>query len=137
MATAKIGSIRVLLALAAQHNWEIDQIDIVSAYLNADLKDEVYMEAPSGVLDDGEQGKVCRLQKGLYGLKQAGRRWYERMARTFTHLGFNISKLDQSVFIRTKTDETVHVSVSTNDMIIMGNTRSTVDGVKRELRASF
>ena len=79
-AAAKIASIRVLLALAAQRDWEIDQIDVVSAYLNADLQDEVYMEAPDGVLAEGEKGKVCHLRKGLYGLKQAGRRWYERMA---------------------------------------------------------
>src|SRR3984893_3905622 len=136
-AAAKIASIRVLLALAAQCDWEIDQIDVISAYLNADLKDEVYMEAPSRVLDDGERGKVCRLRKGLYGLKQAGCRWYDCMAHTFTHLGFNTSKLDQSVFIRTKRGEIAHVSVSTDDMIVMGNTRATVDGVKRELRALF
>ena len=53
-AATKIGSIRVLLALAAQHNWKIDQINVVSAYLNVDLEDEVYMEVPSGVLDNGE-----------------------------------------------------------------------------------
>src|SRR3984893_279263 len=136
-AAAKIASIRVLLALAAQCDWEIDQIDVVSAYLNADLVDEVYMEAPDGVLGEGEHGKVCRLRKGLYGLKQAGRRWYERMAHTFKTLGFNISKLDQSVFIRTKGNETVHVPVSTDDMIMMKNTRAAVDTVKSELRESF
>src|ERR1700731_4557810 len=51
-AAAKIASIRVLLALAAQHDWEIDQIDVVGAYLNAKLEDEVYMEPPHGVLND-------------------------------------------------------------------------------------
>src|ERR1700730_4503408 len=65
-AAAKIALIHVLLTLAAQCDWEIDQIDVVSAYLNADLEDEVYMEAPDGVLDEGESGKVCRLRKGLY-----------------------------------------------------------------------
>src|ERR1700726_3422380 len=54
-----------------------------------------------------------------------------------SHLGFNVSKLDESIFIRTKVDEAVHILVSTDDMIIMGNTRAVVDYVKRELRASF
>ena len=121
----------------AQHDWEIDQIDVMSAYLNADLEDEVYMEAPDSVLAEGEYRKVCHLQKGLYGLKQAGRRWYDLMAHTFKALGFNISKLDQSVFFRTKGNETIHVPVSTNDMIVMGNTRGAVDMVKAELCRLF
>src|SRR6202045_4597657 len=134
---AKIASIHVLLALVAQHDWEIDQIDVVSAYLNADLEDEVYMEAPDSVLAEGESGNVCRLRKGLYGLTQAGRQWYDLMAHTFKALGFNISKLDQSVFFRTRGNETVHIPVSTDDMIVMGNTRSAVDTVKAELCRSF
>ena len=55
----KIASICVLLTLAAQCDWEIEQIDVVSAYLNADLEDEVYMEAPADVLVEGECCKVC------------------------------------------------------------------------------
>ena len=62
---AKIASIHVLLALAAQCNLEIDQIDIVSTYLNADLKDKVYMEAPDSILNKGEHGKVCCFVKRL------------------------------------------------------------------------
>ena len=60
------------------------------------------MEALTGILEDEERGKVCQLRKGLYGLKQASSRWYERMACMFRQLGFNTPKLNQSVFIRTK-----------------------------------
>ena len=134
---AKIALIHVLLALAAQRDWEIDQIDVVSAYLNADLEDEVYMEVPNSVLAEREYRKVCHLWKGLYGLKQVGRQWYDLMAHTFKALGFNISKLDQSVFFRTKGNKTVHTPVSTNDMIVMGNTRGAMDTVKAKLHRSF
>ena len=136
-AAAKIASIRVLLALAAQRDWEIDQIDVVGAYLNAKLEDEVYMEPPHGVLNDEERGRVCRLRKGLYGLKQAGRMWYRMMAATFTSLGFKVSKLDQSAFICMEADQNVHVTVSTDDMVVMGNTCQAVDHVKSELRKCF
>src|ERR1700730_6411280 len=59
------------------------------------------------------------------------------MAHTFKTLGFNVSKLDQSVFIRTKGNDTVDVPVSTDDMIVMGSTRAAVNTVKSELQESF
>src|ERR1700731_4765590 len=108
-----------------------------SAYLNAELKEEVYMEPLHGVLSEKDRGKVCHLCKGLYGLKQAGRMWYCMMAATFTSLGFKVSKLDQSAFIRMEADQNVHVTVSTDDMVVMGNTRQAVDHVKSELRKCF
>src|SRR6202045_5400790 len=108
-----------------------------SAYLNAELKEEVYMEPLHGVLSEKDRGKVCHLCKGLYGLKQAGRMWYHMMAATFISLGFDMSKLDQSAFIRTKGDQNVHVTVSTDDMVVMGNMRTAVNRMKTELCKSF
>jgi len=66
----------------------------VRVVLNAPLKETVYMKPPHGVLKPGEEGKVCRLLKGLYGLKQAGRGWYLEMTKVFIqHLGFKRSLL--------------------------------------------
>ena len=57
------------------------------------------MKSPPGVLNPGEEGKVCRLLKGLYGLHQAGRGWYKEMAGDFVNkLGFKKSAVDHSVF---------------------------------------
>ena len=80
---------------AVQQDWEIEHIDVKSAYLNALLKEMVYMKPPRGVLKPGEEGKVLRLLKGLYGLKQAGRGWYMEMSKVFTQeLGFKWSASD-------------------------------------------
>ena len=72
-ATAKMPTVCVVLANAAHQNWEIEHVDIKSAYLNAPLKEEIYMQPPQGVLEPGQEGMVLRLLKGLYGLKQASR----------------------------------------------------------------
>ena len=78
-----------MLANAAQQDWEIEHVDVKSAYLNAPLKEEIYMQAPRGILKPGQEGKVLRLLKGLYGLKQAGRGWYLEMSNIFIKkLGF-------------------------------------------------
>ena len=78
---AKMPAVRVVLANAAEQDWEIEHVDVKSAYLNASLEETIYMKPPQGVLKPGQEGKVLRLLKGLYGLKQAGRGWYREMSK--------------------------------------------------------
>ena len=82
-AAAKMPTVCAVLANAAEQDWEIEHVDVKSAYLNALLKETMYMKAPQGVLKPRQDGKVLRLLKGLYGLKQAGRGWYLEMSRIF------------------------------------------------------
>ena len=65
MAAAKMPTVRVVLANAAEKDWEIEHVDIKSTYLNAPLKELIYMKPPRSVLKSGEEGKVLRLLKGL------------------------------------------------------------------------
>ena len=67
----RISSIRMLIAIAAIHNLEIRQMDVKTAFLNGDLDEEIYMEQPEGFIIPGQEKKVCRLVKSLYGFKQA------------------------------------------------------------------
>ena len=80
-AAAKMPTVQAVLVNAAQQDWEIEHVDIKNTYLNAPLKEVIFMKPPKGVLKPGQEGKVLRLLKGLYGLKQAGRGWYLEMAR--------------------------------------------------------
>ena len=96
---AKMPSVHLVLANVAQLDWQIHHIDIKSAYLNADLKETIYMKPPREVLGPGQEWKVCRLLKGLYGLKQAGRGWYKEMSGVLiNNLKFKQSAVDHSVF---------------------------------------
>ncbi|EGD72776.1 hypothetical protein PTSG_12184 [Salpingoeca rosetta] len=77
-------TILTVLAVSLQRRHQLHQLDFKSAYLQADLKEELYMELPPHFTDigDGAQryaGKVCRLLKPLYGLKQAGRAWAKKL----------------------------------------------------------
>ena len=67
---AKISSVRILISLAANLGWPLFQLDVKNAFLNGDLKEEVYMEQPPGFVAQGEPGKVCRLHKAIYSLKK-------------------------------------------------------------------
>jgi hypothetical protein len=69
--TAKIISVRCLLALAAACGWSLHQMDVHNAFLHGNLAEEIYMSPPPGLQRQGEINLVCRLHKSLYGLKQA------------------------------------------------------------------
>jgi len=68
-------SVHVLVALAAHHGWQVHHMDVKSAFLNGDLLEEVYVQQPPGYAVTGQEGKVLRLRKALYGLRQASRAW--------------------------------------------------------------
>ena len=105
-----------------------------SAYLNALLKETVYMQAPHGVLKQGEEGKVLRLVKGLYGLKQAGRGWYLEMMKVFVeNLGFKRSKANHSVFYWKRGEEHTIVVVATDDMAITSKRKEDAQKFKSEI----
>jgi hypothetical protein len=134
-AAAKMPTVRAVLANAAHQNWEIEHIDIKSAYLNAELKETIYMKAPRGVLKQGEEGKVLRLKKGLYGLKQAGRGWYQEMSRVFiSELGFTRSGIDHSVFFRRHGETHIIVAVATDDMAVTSKHAVDAEKFKSDIR---
>eukprot|EP00253_Pinus_taeda_P024371 PITA_24371 len=82
-------TIRIVLSIATQHKWKIYQMDFKSAFLNGVLKEEVYVEQPPGYEVDGQEHKVCKLKKALYGMKQAPRAWYSRIDAYLIENGFD------------------------------------------------
>ena len=116
---AKMPTVWVILANAATQDWEIEHVDVKSAYLNATLKETIYMKLPQGVLKPGEEGKVCCLVKGLYGLKQAGHGWYQEMSWVLVKdLGFTCSTVDHSVFFQCSPNEHTIIVVAMDNMAV-------------------
>ena len=92
--------IRYLLAHAALEDWEIEAMDVKTAYLYGKLKEEIYMAQPEGFIKLGQEHKVCKLIKSIYGLKQAGRVWYETISKTLQKkLGFHQLHSDAGVHV--------------------------------------
>jgi hypothetical protein len=88
---ARLDTIRLLFALAAQNGWVIHQMDVKSAFLNGYLEEEIFVEQPEGFIVQGHEEKVYKLNKALYGLKQAPRSWYSRIDAHLVNLGFEKS----------------------------------------------
>ena len=70
------------MALVAHFDLELHQMNVKTAFLNSDLKENVYMKQPKGFIMEGEENMGCRLKKSIYGLKQASRKWYLKFNQT-------------------------------------------------------
>ena len=75
------------------------QLDVKNAFLNGELEEEVYMNAPPG-FEDKFGGKVCKLKKSLYGLKQSPRAWFERFTRFVRKEGYSQGQSDHTMFVK-------------------------------------
>ena len=100
-------SVRIILAIAAYFDYEIWQMDVKTAFLNGNLTEDVYMMQPEGFVDPTNAGKICKLQKSIYGLKQASQSWNIRFDEVVKGFGF-IKNEEELVFIRRKVGAMLH-----------------------------
>jgi hypothetical protein len=124
-------TIRMLLALATVNNWEVHQMDFVTAFLNGQVEEEIYMAQPNGY-NDGTN-KVCKLVKSLYGLKQAPRQWNKELHRSMESLGFTRLEMDHSVYVR----ENLIVAVYVDDCILLSANLNDILVFKKEIMKNY
>ncbi|KAJ9542137.1 hypothetical protein OSB04_028643 [Centaurea solstitialis] len=120
---ARIEAIRIFLAYAAHKNFTVYQMDVKTAFLNGELKEEVYVTQPEGFVDRTKPTHVYILDKALYGLKQAPRAWYDHLSNALLDNGFYKGKIDPTLFIKTEGDDILLVQIYVDD-IIFGSTNS-------------
>ncbi|KAJ4760696.1 Retroelement pol polyprotein-like [Rhynchospora pubera] len=133
---AKMVSVRTFLAVAIAKGWELHQMDVHNAFLHGDLNEEVYMRLPPG-FNSSQPGKVCRLRKSLYGLRQAPRMWFSKLSAALLFYGFVQSKADYSLFSYTKGDVFLAILVYVDDLVIAGNNSEALKGFKQYLSSTF
>jgi hypothetical protein len=136
---AKFTSIRMLLALAAHHDFEIHQMDVKTAFLNGDLDVDIYMEQPEGygTAARGEQRLVCKLQKALYGLKQAGRAWNEKILAALMQLQFTPLDSDSCVFVHQGDRYVMFIVLYVDDLLIISSSLPRLLHLKSKLCQLF
>ena len=91
---ARISTIRLLIALASIHNLLIHQMDVKTAFLNGELEEEVYMNQPQGFIMPGNENKMCKLVKSLYGQKQAPKQWHQKFDKVVLSSGYVLNRVD-------------------------------------------
>nr|KAJ0211662.1 hypothetical protein LSAT_V11C400220750 [Lactuca sativa] len=135
---ARISTIKILLALVAIHNLVIHQMDVKSAFLNGDLDEEIYMKQPEGFVIPGNEHKVCKLKKSLYGLKQTPKKWHQKFDDVVLSNGFALNQADKCVYrIFDTSSKGVMICLYVNDMLIYGTDLEEVDKTKKFLSSGF
>ena len=129
--TAQHVTLRVLLAAASSAKFEVDQLDVKTAFLNGELSGDVYMKLPP------ELGNtVWRLHKALYGLKQAARAWFAKLRTSMIDHGFTPSKHEPCLFFKGEGNHRVYVMVHVDDALVAGS-RNQVNDAKRSMASMF
>ncbi|KAK8985022.1 hypothetical protein V6N11_082641 [Hibiscus sabdariffa] len=138
---AMIKSIRILLAIAAFHDYEIWQMDVKTAFLNGfhngKLKEDVYMTQPEGFVTPGNATKVCKLQRSIYGLKQASRRWNLHFNDEIKEFGFIRNEDEPCVYKKISGSIVSFLILYVDDILIIGNDIPTLQSIKTWLSSCF
>ncbi|KAG7536931.1 Reverse transcriptase RNA-dependent DNA polymerase [Arabidopsis suecica] len=134
---AKQHTVKVVLSLAVNLDWELWQMDVKNAFLQGELEEEVYMSPPPGLEDIVTPGKVLRLRKAIYGLKQSPRAWYHKLSSTLLANGFKKSHSDHTLFTKQDNQGIVVVLVYVDDLIISGSNKEGIQAIKTSLHSAF
>ncbi|KAL4361336.1 hypothetical protein GQ457_04G018620 [Hibiscus cannabinus] len=134
---AMFKSIRILLAVAAFHDYEIWQMDVKTAFLNGKLEEDVYMTQPKGFVTLENAGKVCKLQRSIYGLKQASRSWNLRFNEAIQEFGFIRNEDEPCVYKKFSGSIVSFLILYVDDILIIGNDIPTLQSIKTWLSSCF
>ncbi|WKA09424.1 hypothetical protein VitviT2T_027072 [Vitis vinifera] len=135
---AKINTIRVLLSLAANLDWPLQQFDVKNAFLHGELSKEVYMDLPPGCMVSEKQcQKVCKLKKSLYGLKQSPRAWFGRFTKSMRAFGYRQSNSDHTLFLKKQHGKITALIVYVDDMVVTGNDHEERKALQNYLSREF
>ncbi|WVZ85197.1 hypothetical protein U9M48_032147 [Paspalum notatum var. saurae] len=133
----KPATVRTVLSLALSRSWPVHQLDVKNAFLHGTLTETVYCNQPAGFVDPTCPDMVCRLNKSLYGLKQARRAWYSRFATFLVTLGFTEAMSDTSLFIYRHGDEMAYLLLYVDDIVLTASSPSLLQRIITSLQQEF
>jgi len=133
----RITSVRLILAIVAHMDLELYQMDVKTAFLNGELNDEIYMDQPLGFETKGQERKVCKLKRFIYGLKQASRQWNIKFHQVILKDGFTMMEEDHCVYLKCSNNSFIILSLYVDDILIAGNSKEMINTTKMWLSSNF
>jgi len=123
-------SIRVLISLAAVFNLFVHQMEVKTAFLNGELEEEIYVEKLEGFVIHGHENKVCKLNKSMYGLKQAPKKWLEKFDNLMISNEFKVNESDKYIYYKYDKNICTITCLYVDDLIIFGSNIPAINYVK-------
>ena len=134
---ARIETIRVLIALAASNTWEVHHLDVKTAFLHGDLKEDVFVSQPEGFITKGSEEKVYKLHKALYGLRQAPRAWNIKLNKILRDLGFEKCSKEPSIYWKEEGENLLVVAVYVDDLLVTDSSVESIINFKLGMSKMF
>ncbi|CAI7868466.1 unnamed protein product [Closterium sp. NIES-54] len=133
--TLKMTTLRVLLHVAAQRDYELHSLDFSTVFLRGSLHEEIWLRRPSGFTGSFPAGTQWSLRRPVYSLRQAPRKWHDTLRTTLAALGFARLTADPSLFLRTDTSlPPFYILVYIDDLVFASANTETLALVKSELQ---
>ena len=133
----RLALFRILIALAVQESYYIHQMDVATAFLNGDLKEDSHMEQTEGGEDLEDPEYVCHLKNALYRVKQAPSTWYKKIHSVFQSMGVHWGKPDNGIYAGKVRNEVVRIELYLDDLIISCPDSRVLTDVKKSLASQF
>ncbi|KAK9043347.1 hypothetical protein V6N11_071692 [Hibiscus sabdariffa] len=128
---------RLVAKVAAFHDYEIWKMDVKTVFLNGKLEEDVYMTQPEGFVTPENAGKVCKLQRSIYGLKQASRSWNLHFNEAIQEFGFIRNEDEPCVYKKFSGSIVSFLILYVDDILIIGNDIPTLQSIKTWLSSCF
>ena len=122
-------TVRMMIALAALKDWHISGLDVKTAFLYGELDEELYMEQPEGFKLPGQQHKVLRLKRAIYGLKQAALAWWKALDKSMAALGCTRLLTDSGLFVNK--EKNIVIIVYVDDVLFLGSDKNKIHSLKQ------
>ena len=119
-----------MMAIAANEEMYVHQMVVVSAYVQGELHDEVYMKQPERFVKRGEEMKFCKLLRPLYGFKQSGREWYKKFDNYLRKIRCSRTIADPCIYVFGESEDKVIVIIYVDDLIFISKNLKQLEFVK-------
>ncbi|KAL0439318.1 UNVERIFIED_CONTAM: Copia protein [Sesamum latifolium] len=130
-------SIRILLAIATWYDYEIWKMDVKTAFLNSSVKEEIFMDQQEGFTAVGKEQKVCRLQRSIYGFKQASQSWNTRFDEVIRGYDFIKNEYDPCIYKKISGSSVAYLVLYVHDILLIGNDVKMLGDIKAWLSTQF
>jgi len=134
---ARIETVRLIIALAASNGWEIHHLDVKTAFLHGELREDVYVSQPEGFTNKESKEKVYKLHKALYGLRQAPRAWNTKLNEILKELKFKKCHKEPSLYRKQEGENILVVAVYVDDLLVTGSNLDIILNFKKGMAGKF
>lgn len=131
----RFDSIRAMLAVAADEGMHLQQFDVKTAFLYGDIEENIFMKQPQGY--DDETGRVCKLKRSLYGLKQSSRCWNQRFTKFLEKFNLEATEADSCMFTNQQKDYRLILAIYIDDGLVACKDKKLIDKLLAGLRKEF